>query len=147
MEAMVVSRDFKVVGMKHTGRFTEYGALVPKASQQFLARAGEIPHKTDVEVVLYEPKRGDDHVEGFFYTCIMVDGDVRQVPPGMELIRLSGRYAVLHGDERQMGELYGFLDRWIREQGHQKEWPNGLIVEVYGKPGTYEVEVCLPLKG
>lgn len=146
MEANVLNRKFSFVGIKHTGKFADYGTIVPQAAQRFLARVSEIPHHTEVEVSVYEPARGGEHVEGFFYTGILVTAEGGQLPEGMEMVKLAGTYAVARGYEHQMGELYGFLDRWIQEQGHVKDWQDGLIVEVYDKPGSGEVELYLPLK-
>lgn len=146
MEAKVVTRAFQVVGIKHTGKFAEYGSLVPQVAQQFLARVSEIPHHTEVEVTVYEQPRGSDHVEGYFYTGIVVTDEPASLPAGMEFFKVGSTYAVVRGDERQMGELYGFLVGWIAEQGLVTDRPDGLIIEVFDAPGTGEVEIYVPLK-
>lgn len=145
MEARAISRTFNVVGIRHQGSFSDYGSIVPAAAQQFLARAEQVTTGTGIEVSLYEPKRGADHREGFFYTGILVSAKPAELPDGMEYIELTSTYATVRGEEREMGDLYSFLERWIQEQGLVKDWPDALLVELFD--GTGQVEIYLPLKG
>ncbi len=146
MSARTEYREFMVVGTKHTGMFTAYGTLVPEAAAKLHARAAEIPFRTQAEVALYQPKLRPDHVEGTFYTGYVVTAAPEVLPAGLEFLTVGGTYAVARGDERQMGEIYALLDRWIVEQGYVKESQNALYVEVYDTSGSHEVEVWLPLK-
>ncbi|MGM0885279.1 MAG: LamG-like jellyroll fold domain-containing protein [Bacillota bacterium] len=145
LEGKVCFREYKIVGMKHSGLFSEYGKIIPQAVQSLQSRVTEIPDQTDTVVILYEPKRGDDHVEGNFFTGYLVKQSVTDIPKGMEYFHLSGQYASVSGHESRMGELYGFLDGWIRKNQYQKDWPNALIIEVYDDVNPSNVEICMRL--
>ncbi|PYI56922.1 LamG-like jellyroll fold domain-containing protein [Paenibacillus flagellatus] len=144
--AKVESREFTAIGIRHGGLFSEYGKIIPQAMQSLQARKDEISGRTGTKVILYEPKRGDDHIEGDFYTGYLVADSVAAIPEGMEYFHLSGRYASVAGDESRMGELYGFLDGWIRDNKLQKDWPEALIVEVYNQDHPSEVEICMKIR-
>lgn len=144
-EARVGYRDYKVIGIRHSGLFSEYGKIIPQAMQSLQARKNEIPGETGTEVILYEPKLGDDHIEGYFYTGYLVPESAADIPEGMEYFHLLGQYASVTGDESRMGELYGGLDEWIRNNHLQKDWPKAFIIEVYDKNHPSEVEICMKI--
>jgi hypothetical protein len=144
MEATLGYREYKVIGIRHSGLFSEYGKIIPQAMQSLRDREEEIPGRTSTEVILYEPIRGKDHIEGCFYTGYLVTESVADIPEGMDYFHLSGHYASVTGDESRMGELYGFLDGWIRNNQLQKDWPNAFIIEVYDQD-LNEVEICMKI--
>jgi len=144
-EARVGYREYKVIGIRHCGLFSEYGKIIPQAIHSLQARKDEVPGETGTEVILYEPKRGDDHIEGYFYIGYLVTESAANIPEGMEYFHLSGQYAFVTGDESRMGELYGFLDEWIRNKHLQKDWPKAFIIEVYDKDRPSEVEICMKI--
>ena len=47
MEFKQIKKNFKVVGMKNSGVFADYGSEVPKFAQQFLRRANEIKNSSE----------------------------------------------------------------------------------------------------
>ncbi|WP_409346152.1 LamG-like jellyroll fold domain-containing protein [Paenibacillus sp. MBLB4367] len=146
MEAGVGYREYKVIGIRHCGLFSEYGKIVPQAVQILQARKDEIPGGTGTEVILYEPIRGGDHIEGYFYTGYLVTESAADIPEGMDYFHLSGHYASVTGDESRMGELYGFLDGWIRNNQLQKDWPNAFIIEKYDQDQPNQVEICMKIR-
>ncbi len=145
LEAKVGYREYKVIGIRNCELFSEYGKLIPQAMQSHRDRENEISGRTDIEVILYEPKRGDDHIEGYFYTGYIVTESAADIPEGMEYFHLTGHYASVTGDESLMGELYGFLDGWIRNNQLQKDWPKAFIIEVYDHDHLNEVEICMKI--
>jgi len=144
-EARVGYREYDVIGLRHSGLFSEYGKIIPQAMQSLQARKDEVPGGTGIEVILYEPKRGDDHIEGYFYTGYLVTETAADIPEGMEHFHLSGQFASVTGDESRMGELYEFLDEWIRNNQLQKDWPKAFIIEVYDQGHPNEVEICMKI--
>lgn len=144
-EAIVGYREYKVIGIKHCGLFSEYGKIIPQAIHSLRDREDEIPGRTNTEVILYEPMRGGDHIEGYFYTGYLVTESASDIPEGMESFHPTGQYASVTGDESRMGELYGFLDGWIRSNQLQKDWPESFIIEMYDKDRPDQVEICMKI--
>lgn len=148
MMCEVVSKEFKLVGMKHKGMYKDYAELVPKAAKQFLQKAAEIPNSTGIEVTVYEPQRDQTHLEGTFYVGILVSEKPAFVPEGMEYFDIQHSYGVIRGKETEMGKLYSELDKWILEQRYNRGTHEQYIIEVYYpvKDGVEEVEIHIPIK-
>jgi hypothetical protein len=82
----VVNREFKVIGMKHSGPFESYAQLVPQAAQQFLQR---MPNYEGTEVTVYEPKASNSHVEGIFYVGILVEEKPASLSEEIEFLEIQ----------------------------------------------------------
>lgn len=152
MEAKKTNCRFHVVGYKYTGRFDQYEKLVGQAFQELKSKLDKIPSRTDTTVALYEPKRGSEHIEGYFYVGVVVDEKPEKLPDGSEHIYVEGTYAGAIGQIKNMGKIYDFVGRWIRDNGYKQIWPDTLFVERYEFPIPRDqltleekVEVLLPI--
>lgn len=148
MNCQTVSKDFNVVGIKNKGLFKDYAELVPKAAQQLLARANNIPNSTGIEISIYEPPKQQNQLEGTFYVGLLVKDAIESIPEGMEYIHIQQCYATIKGKVTEMGNLYSKLDKWIVEQGYEHETPEHYIIEVYYpvENDIEDVEVHIPIK-
>ncbi|WP_175987458.1 GyrI-like domain-containing protein [Bacillus sp. Marseille-Q1617] len=146
MECKKVNKHIRLVGMKGKGTFDSFGTEVPKAAQQFLARADEIKHRSGTEVAIFEPKKDENHLEGSYYVGMIVDQPLTDVPSGMEFIELSGEYVMTRGNMDQIGSLHHNLVKWADENGYTHEL-DSYIVETYHplENGGEEVEIYLPV--
>ena len=140
----VVSRDFKVVAMKHQGRFEDYAVLVPQAAQQFLKR---MPDFSGTEVTVYEPKLGETHIEGIFYVGILVEEKPESLPEEMEFLEIQQSYGMITGKGNEIGRLYSTIDEWIDKQGHKRELAGSYIIETYHpvENDVEMVEIFIPI--
>lgn len=146
MECNKVKKVFKVIGIKGSGKFEEFGTEVPKLAGEFLGRRNEIPNATDTEIALFEPKRGADHVEGTYYVGLLMNETPEAIPSRMEYVEESRDYVTVRGDIKEIGSLHQRLSKWSEETGHQRD-TDALIVETYHpmRDGGEEVEIYLPI--
>jgi hypothetical protein len=116
---------------------------------------GEISGKTGRIVAVYEPIKGKEHVEGFFYVGFIMEAepDPSVLPDGAEYVRLAGNYACAAGAISQMSDIYAFVNKWITDNGYRQVWPDALFVERYDLPipedditGDEPVLVMLPIE-
>lgn len=151
MEGNVTHLRLHVIGYKHTGRFDQYHILVAKAFQDLKSKLSQIPSRTDTTVALYEPQRGSEHVEGFFYVGVIVSEKPEVTPVGSEYLLIDGLYASATGQIKNMGSIYDYVGSWIQQNGYKPIWPNTLFIERYKLPIPdeltleEEVEVLLPI--
>ncbi|WP_419887055.1 hypothetical protein ACN6MT_16090 [Neobacillus niacini] len=47
---MMVKREFKLVGLKGSGAFVNFGKEVPLLAKQLLSRSNEIQQSTEIEI-------------------------------------------------------------------------------------------------
>lgn len=73
MDCKTVKKTFRVVGIKGSGAFSNFGTEIPKLAQQFLNRLDEIDKHSGTEIALFEPKRDAGHLEGYYYVGVMVN--------------------------------------------------------------------------
>lgn len=144
----VVSQEFKAVVIKNKGLFKDYAGLVPEAAQSFLKHGHLVQHSSGLEVTIYEPKRGEDHLEGIFFVGYLVHEKPDTLPDGMEYIEVQHTYASIRGKGADMGGLYARLNNWIKEQGHTQDSADHYILEVYYpvENEDEDVEVYIPVK-
>ncbi|WLR57471.1 GyrI-like domain-containing protein [Mesobacillus subterraneus] len=142
---LVVTREFKVIAVKHKGLYKDFAELVPKAAHQFLQSAS---NRTGTEVTVYEPKASESHAEGTFYVGLLVNGEFDNLPEGAEFLDIQHTYAMNRGKGTVMGSLYSSLDRWIDEQGYVRDTLERYILETYHPLGNggEEVEIYIPIK-
>ncbi|CAM3722286.1 GyrI-like domain-containing protein [Mesobacillus thioparans] len=140
----VVNKEFKVIGMKHSGPFESYAQLVPQAARQSLQR---MPNYKGTEVTVYEPKENNNHVEGTFYVGICVEDKPVSLPEEMEFLEIQHTYGMISGHGNEMGKLYSTLDEWIDGQGYQKELDGNYIIETYHpiENDIEMVEIYIPI--
>lgn len=146
MECKKVEKIFRVTGIKGNGAFANYGIEVPELAQQFLARLDEIDNRTNTEIALFEPKRDDNHLEGYYYMGIIVNETKKEVPVGMEYFETGLDYVTTRGKIYDLNKLHNKLLKWANEQGYKRNL-DALIVETYHpmENSEEEVEIFLPI--
>ncbi|PLT28209.1 GyrI-like domain-containing protein [Peribacillus deserti] len=146
MECKRVRKEFKVVGMRGYGAFSDFQREVPLLAQQFLNRASEISNHTETEISLFEPKREENHLEGHFYAGLLVQKPAIQVPPGMEYIEVSQEFITIRGKITNISSLHTELMKWAVEQGHKRNIES-YIIETYHpmENDVEDVEIYLPI--
>jgi effector-binding domain-containing protein len=144
----IVTKEFKIVGVRNKGLFEDYAELVPRAAHQFLQNASRIQHNTGIEVTVYEPKADENHAEGTFFVGLLVNEQMDTLPEGMEYLHLKHSYAVIKGKGNQISSLYSTLDRWIENEGYERDTPEHNILEVYHpvENDVEEVEIHIPVE-
>jgi predicted transcriptional regulator YdeE len=144
----IVTKEFKIVGVRNKGLFEDYAELVPRAAHQFLQNASRIQHNTGIEVTVYEPKADENHAEGTFFVGLLVNEQMDTLPEGLEYLNIQHSYAMIKGKDSGMEKLYSSLDYWIECQSYQKDTAEHFIIEVYypTQTGGEEVEIYIPVK-
>ncbi|OMF54885.1 AraC family transcriptional regulator [Paenibacillus sp. FSL R5-0490] len=142
----VASKEFKAVVIRNNGLFKDYARLVPEAAQAFLMQGHLVQNSSGLEVAFYEPKRGEDHLEGTFFTGYLVHEQAETLPDGMEYIEAAHTYASIRGKTGEMGDLYTRLNHWLSENDRQQSI-NQYIIEVYYPAANEEeeAEVFIPI--
>lgn len=147
MDCKKVKRTFKVVGIKGSGAFDNFGIDVPSLARQFLTRLDELENRSGTEVALFEPKRGVDHLRGHYYAGLIVNESLEAVPEGMDYIELSHNYVTIRGQMNNIGSLHHNLVQWADDQSYIRDLESH-IVETYHpmENGEEEVEIYLPIQ-
>ncbi|MEQ2527323.1 AraC family transcriptional regulator [Robertmurraya yapensis] len=147
MAFMKVRKEFKVVGLKGSGEFINFGNEVPLLAKQVLSRANEILDPTETEIALFEPKRDEEHRIGQYYVGLIVNERLSKVPIGMDYMETNKSYVTTRGNISNLGELHVQLLNWSEEQGYQRDL-DSYIVETYHPigDGEEEVQIYLPIK-
>jgi predicted transcriptional regulator YdeE len=141
-----VIREFKVVGIKGSGEFANFGSEVPLQAAEILKRANEIQNRTDIEIALYEPKRNMEHIVGNYYVGLIVSDKVNKAPSGMEYIETHKAYATTRGAISNVENLHSNLLKWIEEKGYERDL-DSFIIETYHpvENREEEVQIYLPI--
>jgi predicted transcriptional regulator YdeE len=141
-----VKRVFKLVGIKGSGEYTNFGSEVPLQAKEILKRANEIQNRTDVEIALFEPKRNKEHLVGNYFVGLIVSNKVNEAPSGMEYIEIDKEYATTRGTISNVESLHSSLLKWIEEKGYERD-PESFIIETYHpvENGEEEIEIYLPI--
>jgi predicted transcriptional regulator YdeE len=144
---MLINKEFKLVGLKGSGEFVNFGNEVPQLAKQLLSRSYEIPNSTKTEIALYEPKRDEEHRKGHYYVGLMVSEKVSKVPAGMDYIETNTSYITTRGNISKLGELHMNLLNWGEEQGYKRDL-DSYIIETYHPigEGDEDVQVYLPIQ-
>ncbi|KAF0819951.1 MULTISPECIES: GyrI-like domain-containing protein [unclassified Cytobacillus] len=143
----LVSKEFKAIVIRSNGLFKDYARLVPEAAQDFLKRGHLVQNSSGLEVAFFEPKRGEDHLEGTFFTGFLVHEKAEILPDGMEYLEAGQTYASIRGKTAEMGDLHMRLNSWLRKNNHQ-QFIDHYIIEVYYPAANEEeeAEVFIPIK-
>lgn len=146
MEFEKVNKTFKVVGMKNSGAFNNFGNEVPAFAQKLLNRSDEIQHHTGTEIALFEPKSDMNHLEGHYFVGLIVQDSIAEVPSGMEYIETTKDYVATRGKVTRVDELHQHLLQWAGEQGYKRDLES-YIVETYHpiEGEDEEVMIYLPI--
>jgi predicted transcriptional regulator YdeE len=141
-----VKREFKLVGIKGSGEFANFGSEVPLQAKEVLKRADEIQNRTNIEIALFEPKRNRDHLVGNYFVGLIVSSKVNEVPSGMEYIETEKEYATTRGTISNVESLHSSLVKWIEEKGYVRDL-DSFIIETYHpvENGEEEIQIYLPI--
>jgi predicted transcriptional regulator YdeE len=147
MSFMMVKKEFKLVGLKGSGEFANFGNLVPLLAKQLLSRLNEILNLTENEIALFEPKKDEEHRIGHYYVGLIVSEKLNEVPIGMDYIEINKSYITTRGNISNLGELHLNLLNWAEEQGYQRDL-DSYIIETYHPmgEGDEEVQIYLPIQ-
>ncbi|MEK3853779.1 GyrI-like domain-containing protein [Cytobacillus sp. FSL H8-0458] len=143
----VALKEFKAAVIRNKGLFKDYARLVPETAQAFLKQSHLVQNSSGLEVAFFEPKRGEDHLEGTFFTGFLVHEKAETLPYGMEYIEAEHTYASIRGKTAEMGDLHSRLNSWLSENNRQQSIDD-YIIEVYYPAANEEeeVEVFIPIK-
>ncbi|NWQ43409.1 AraC family transcriptional regulator [Bacillus sp. EB106-08-02-XG196] len=111
-----MKKEFKLVGLKGSGEFVNFGHIVPLLSKQLISRRKEIVNSTETEIALFEPKKDEEHLIGHFYAGLIVNEKINEVPSGMDYIETNKSYVTTRGDISNVGELHLNLLNWAENQ-------------------------------
>lgn len=147
MDFMKVKKEFKLVGLRGSGEFVNFGNEVPLLAKQVLSRANEILNPTETEIALFEPKRDEEHIIGHYFVGLIVNERSSKVPTGMDYIEASKSYVTTRGNITNLEDLHVNILKWSKEQGYQRDL-DSYIVETYHPigEGEEEVQIYLPIK-
>ncbi|WP_449619755.1 GyrI-like domain-containing protein [Robertmurraya sp. Marseille-Q9965] len=142
-----IIKEFKLVGLKGSGQFDNFGEEVPLLAKQVLSRTNEILNATETEIALFEPKRDEHHRIGHYYVGLIVNERLSEIPSGMDYIETIKSYVTTRGNIANLGELHVNLLKWSEKQGYQRDL-DSYIVETYHPigEGEEEVQIYLPIK-
>lgn len=147
MSFMMVKKEFKLVGLKGSGEFVNFGNEVPLRAKQLLSRSNEILNPTENEIALFEPKKDEEHRIGHYYVGLIVSEKLYEVPTGMDYIEINKSFITTRGNISNLGELHLNLLNWAEEQGYQRDL-DSYIIETYHLMGecNEEVQIYLPIQ-
>ncbi|NYE07549.1 putative transcriptional regulator YdeE [Bacillus niacini] len=147
MSFMLVNKEFKLVGLKGSGEFVNFGNEVPFLAKQLLSSSNEILNPTKTEIALFEPKKDEKHRIGHYYVGLLVSEKLNEVPTGMNYIVINKSYITTRGNISNLGELHLKLLYWAEEQGYQRDF-DSYIIETYHplENGDEEVKIYLPIQ-
>ncbi|WP_144554049.1 GyrI-like domain-containing protein [Peribacillus simplex] len=142
-----VIKEFKLVGLKGSGEFVNFGNEVPLLAKQLLSRSNEILNSTETEIALFEPKKNEEHRIGHYYVGLVVSEKLNEVPSGMDYIETVKSYVTTRGNISNLGVLHLNLLNWAEEQDYQRDL-DSYIIETYHPmvEGEEEVQIYLPIQ-
>ncbi|CAM5214254.1 GyrI-like small molecule binding protein OS=Ureibacillus acetophenoni OX=614649 GN=SAMN05877842_11790 PE=4 SV=1 [Ureibacillus acetophenoni] len=145
MSFEMVKKDFKLVGLKGSGEFINFGNEVPLLARKLLSRSNEIQNRTETEIALFEPKRDADHAIGHYYVGLMVNEKLTEVPSGMDYIETNNSYITTRGNINSLDQLHLNLLKWSNEQGYQRDLDSYIIETYHPIDDGEEVQIYLPI--
>ncbi|KAA0547056.1 AraC family transcriptional regulator [Bacillus sp. BGMRC 2118] len=146
MEISKVYKEFKMIGLKGTGKYTKFGRDVPLLAQKLMSRSNEIKHHLGTEIALFEPKQGSSHVIGTFYVGLLVEHSTDEVPDGMERVETKKQYVTTKGYISDIGNLHQSLVSWIELQGLKRDITSFIVETYHPREGQEEeVHIYLPV--
>ncbi|SDO03747.1 GyrI-like domain-containing protein [Halobacillus aidingensis] len=142
---ITLKRTFRIVAIKGHGAFENFATEVPDFARQLLHRTREIENHANIEIALFEPKRGEDHLEGHYYVGVLVKDKPSQVPKGMEYLEVSGTYASSRGPINHVDVLYKEVGEWTYQQQLTRDWLTYIVETYHPTENGEDVEVFLPI--
>lgn len=146
MEFKKVKKNFRMVGIKGSGPFIEFGTEVPKLAKQFLNRLDEFEIISITEIALFKPKKDENHQEGSYLVGVMVKEPLTDVPIGLAYTETDQHYVTTRGSIKDLGNLHNYLLKWSEDRGYKRNLES-YIIETYHSMdnGEEEVEIYLPI--
>jgi predicted transcriptional regulator YdeE len=145
---LMIKKEFKLVGLKGSGEFANFGNEIPLFAKQLLSRSNEILNRTETEIALYEPKKDENHRVGQYYVGVIVNEKSNEVPTGMEYIETKKSYITTRGNISNLRELHLNLLNCGEEHGYQRDLDSYIIETYHPKAGgEEEVQIYLPIQG
>ncbi|MGP1908057.1 GyrI-like domain-containing protein [Metabacillus sp. JX24] len=140
-----VRKTFKAAGMHGFGAFADFGSEVPELAGKFLKQLKTIGCEPATEAAFYEPKRDDQHLEGYFFAGMLVDD---QHPENMERLEMQEQdYVTVRGSLGQIADLHRELSAWALEQGYERDLEAYIVETYHPAENGEEVEIYLPVRG
>ncbi|SFJ87332.1 Predicted transcriptional regulator YdeE, contains AraC-type DNA-binding domain [Halobacillus dabanensis] len=146
MKARQVNKTFKIVGINGHGAFADFSTEVPDFARQLLLRTREMEDHTNGEIALFEPKKGENHLEGDYYVGIVVHDKPRYIPRGMEYMEVSRSYTSIRGPIADINSLYKELADWTEKEEYSRDFASYIIETYHPTERGEEVEVFLPIE-
>lgn len=142
---ITLKETFRIVAIKGHGAFENFATEVPDFARQLLHRTREIENHANIEIALFEPKMGEDHLEGHYYVGVLVKDKPSQVPKGMEYLEVSGTYASSRGPIDHVDVLYKEVGEWTYQQQLTRDWLTYIVETYHPTENGEDVEVFLPI--
>ena len=141
----MIKKEFKLVGLKGSGEYKNFGSEVPLLAKRLLSRSSEIDFPTESEIALYEPKKSADHTTGNFYVGLIVRERVNKIPTGMDYLETNNHYITTRGNIMELGKLHEGLLNWGTAQGYKRDLDSYIIETYHPVNEGEEVEIYLPI--
>lgn len=115
----IVERDgLRVVGRKVEADWEQLWTVMPEAWKEFIARCGEIGHRTgDAFLDLSLGREGDLYTQ---LVCVEVS-ELAAVPEEMVTLEIPSQSYIRHrhiGPAAKIAESFGAMYEWARSNGH-----------------------------
>ncbi|BAK16397.1 uncharacterized protein SSIL_1974 [Solibacillus silvestris StLB046] len=145
MTFKMIKKEFKLVGLKGSGEYQNFGSEVPLLAKRLLSRSDEIDYQIESEIALFEPKKSDEHKTGNFFVGLIVRGKVNKIPAGMDYLETNNHYITTRGNIMELEKLHENLLNWGTVQGYKRDL-DSYIIEIYHPVSEgEEVEIYLPI--
>ena len=145
MTFKMIKKEFKMVGLKGSGEYANFGTEVPLLAKQLISRSSEIDYPTESEIALYEPKKSGDHTTGNFFVGLIVRERVKKIPTGMDYLETKNHYITTRGNIMELDKLHENLLHWGTVQGYKRDLDSYIIETYHPVSEGEEVEIYLPI--
>ncbi|MGA4518176.1 GyrI-like domain-containing protein [Solibacillus silvestris] len=145
MTFKMIKKEFKLVGLKGSGEYQNFGSEVPLLAKRLLSRSDEIDYQIESEIALFEPKKSDEHKTGNFFVGLIVRGKVNKIPAGMDYLETNNHYITTRGNIMELKKLHENLLNWGTVQGYKRDLDSYIIETYHPVSEGEEVEIYLPI--
>ncbi|MEK5080615.1 AraC family transcriptional regulator [Solibacillus sp. FSL W7-1436] len=145
MTFKMIKKEFKLVGIKGSGEYENFGSEVPLLAKQLLSRSNDFDFPTESEIALYEPKKSADHTTGNFYVGLIVHEKLNKIPTGMDYLETNNHYITTRGNIMELDKLHEGLLKWGTAQGYKRDMDSYIIETYHSVNEGEEVEIYLPI--
>ncbi|WP_339171187.1 GyrI-like domain-containing protein [Solibacillus sp. FSL R5-0691] len=145
MTFKMIKKEFKLVCLKGSGEYENFGSEVPLLAKQLLSRSSDFDFPSGSEIALYEPKKSADHMKGNFYVGLIVNEKLNKIPTGMDYLEINNHYITTRGNIMELDKLHGDLLNWGTAQGYKRDLDSYIIETYHPVSEGEEVEIYLPI--